>query len=112
MLVFNLTIHHLYGRVLSKFPGTRVVVYGDDGYIKAKLSVTLQVLTELKWVLKEDSDLDLIVVKTSVLPRDVSHQTVFDVAQIIIQTTPTLFHLSGEFSFTHRSTLQLSKTPS
>ena len=25
MLVFNLTIHHLWGRVLSKFPGARAV---------------------------------------------------------------------------------------
>ena len=25
MLIFNLTIHHLWGRVLSKFPGARVV---------------------------------------------------------------------------------------
>ena len=35
MLVFNLTIHHLWGRVLSKFPGTRVVAHTDDSYIKA-----------------------------------------------------------------------------
>jgi hypothetical protein len=48
MLVFNLTIHHLWGRVLSKFPGARAVAYADDGYIKAKLSVALQVLAELK----------------------------------------------------------------
>ena len=33
MLVFNLTIHHLWGRVLSKFPETRTVEYVDDGYI-------------------------------------------------------------------------------
>ena len=43
MLVFNLTIHHLWGRVLSKFPGARAVAYADDGYIKAKFSVALQV---------------------------------------------------------------------
>ena len=36
MLVFNLTIHHLWGRVLEKFPE---VAYTDDGYIKGKLSV-------------------------------------------------------------------------
>ena len=41
MLIFNLTIHHLWGRVLSKFPGARAVVYEEDGYIKVKLSVTL-----------------------------------------------------------------------
>ena len=51
------------------FPGTREVPYTDDGYIKDKLSVTLQVLTNLKCVLKEDDGLDLHVVKTSVLPK-------------------------------------------
>ena len=30
MLVFNLTIHHLWGRVLSKFPGSRVVAYTSE----------------------------------------------------------------------------------
>ncbi len=48
MLIFNLTIHHLWGRVLAKFQETRVISYDDDGYIKDKLSVTLQVLAELK----------------------------------------------------------------
>ena len=65
MSVFNLTIYHLWGRVLSKFPGDRAVTYTDDGYIKTKLSVTWQVLTELKRVLKEDADLELNVDKTS-----------------------------------------------
>ena len=74
MLVFNLTIHHLWGRVLSKFPGDRVVAYVDDGYIKAKLSVSLQVLTELKRVFKEDAGLGLNIHKTSVLPKGVSQQ--------------------------------------
>ena len=47
MLIFNLTIHHLWGRVLAKFQETRVMTYADGGYIKVKLSVALQVLTEL-----------------------------------------------------------------
>ena len=53
-----------------------MVVCEDDGYIKTKLSVVFQVLTELKRVLKEDDDLDnkqnyleLNVTKTSVLPN-------------------------------------------
>ena len=46
MIIFNLTIHHLWGRVLAKFQETRTISYSDDGYIKAKLNVTLQVLTE------------------------------------------------------------------
>ena len=32
MLIFNLTIHHLWGRVIAKFPETRVIVNADDGY--------------------------------------------------------------------------------
>jgi hypothetical protein len=67
MLIFNLTIHNLWGRVLVKFKEVRVVVYSDDEYIKGKLSVTFQVLTALKRVLKEDTGLDLNVSKTSIL---------------------------------------------
>ena len=53
MLIFNLTVHHIWGQVLAKFQGSRVVAYPDDGYIKGKLSVSLQVLVELKRVLKD-----------------------------------------------------------
>ena len=49
-----------------------MIAYADDVYIKTKLSVEFQVLTELKCVLKEDSGLELHVVKTSVLPKGVS----------------------------------------
>ena len=38
-----------------------MVVYADDGYVKSKLSVALQVLAELKHVLKEDDDLEFNV---------------------------------------------------
>ncbi len=41
------------------FSGARSVAYVDDGYIKGKLSVTLQVFAELKRVLKEDTGLEL-----------------------------------------------------
>ena len=44
-----------------------MVVYADDGFFKGKLSVELQVLTELKCVLKEDVGLEFNVSKTSVL---------------------------------------------
>ena len=49
-----------------------MVAYADDGYIKAKLSVAMQVLEELQRVLKEDAGLELNVAKTSVLPKGVS----------------------------------------
>ena len=70
MLVFNLTIHHLWGRVLEKFPEARAVAYADDGYIKGTLSVALQVLAEPKHVLKEDTGLELNIAKTSILPKE------------------------------------------
>ncbi len=59
MLIFNLTVHHIWERVLAKFQGARAVAYADDAYIKGKLSVVLQVLAELKRLLKEDSGLTL-----------------------------------------------------
>ncbi len=68
MLIFDLTIHHLWTRVLPKFQETRTIEYVDDGYIKSKLSIALQVLVEIKSVFKEDTDLDLNVSKTSILP--------------------------------------------
>ena len=49
-------------------------MYEDDGYIKVKLRVTLQILTELKCVLKEDGGLEINVSKTSVLPKGVTQQ--------------------------------------
>ncbi len=93
MLIFNLTIHHLWGRVLEKFQEARVVAYTDDGYIKGKLSVVLQVLAELKSVLKEDAGLELNVSKTSILPKDTTQEAAFDMSQTNMQTTPTIAHL-------------------
>ncbi len=60
------------------------------------MSVALQVLAELKYVLKQDAGLELNVSKTSILPKGVTAQAAFDVAQNIIQATPTLAHLSGD----------------
>ena len=98
MLIFNLTVHHIWGRVLTKFQGSRAVAYADDGYIKGKLSVVLQVLAELKRVLKEDSGLDLNISKTAVLSKTITQQALFDVARVFINNSPELIHLTGEFS--------------
>jgi hypothetical protein len=69
----------------------------DDGYInKAKLSIALQVLAELKTVFKADAGLELNVSKTSILPKGVTPQTTFDMARTIMETTPTLTHLTNE----------------
>ncbi len=74
-----------------------MVAYANDGYIKAKLSVALQVLTELKAVFKTDDGLELNVSKTSILPKGITTQAVFDMAQTIMQATPSLAHLSNDF---------------
>ena len=59
--------------------------------------MALQVLTELKTVFKTDAGLEFNVSKTSILPsKGVTAQTAFDVVQTIIQTTPTLVHLSND----------------
>jgi len=97
MLIFNLTIHHLWGRVLAKFPEARAIAYADDGYIKAKLSIALQVLAELKAVFKADAGLELNVAKTSILPKGVTAQAAFDMAQTIMQATASLDHLRNDF---------------
>ncbi len=77
-----------------------MIVYADDGYIKSRMSVTLQVLTEFKTVFKEDPGLEFNVSKTSILPKGVSVQSAFDVAQTIIQGTPVLTHLSNDVLLT------------
>ena len=96
-LIFNLTIHHLWGLVLAKFPETRTIVYVDDGYMKTKLIVTLQVLSELKRVLKEDVDLQLRISKTTVLPKGVSQEDVFDESQTITNVNPPSLTLARMF---------------
>ena len=96
MLIFNLTIQHLWGRVLAKFQEAWAIAYADDGYIKAKLSVALQVLAELKHVFKEDADLELNVSKTAILPKGVTQQVAFGVAQSIITDSSVLTHLKTD----------------
>ncbi len=98
MLIFNLTIRNLWGRVIKKFQEARSVAYADDGYIQGNLSVVLQVLVELKRVLKEDAGLELNVSKTSVLPKSVTQQAAFDVAHSIINNSPVLTQLRGDVS--------------
>jgi hypothetical protein len=97
MLIFNMTIQHLWCRVLAKFQEARAIAYADDGYIKAKLSVALQVLAELKHIFKEDAGLELNVSKTSI-SKGVTQQVAFDVAQSIITASPALTHISADLA--------------
>jgi len=49
MITFCLTVHHLWGRTLNKHhQDACAVAYADDSYIKAKLSVALEVLSDIK----------------------------------------------------------------
>ena len=79
------------------YRGLRSTQKADDGYIKAKLCTALQVLAELKAVFKADAGLELNVVKTSILPKGVTVQSVFDMTQTIMQATANLAHLRNDF---------------
>jgi hypothetical protein len=69
MFIFNLSIQHLWGRVLVKYHQVRVIEYVDDSCIKVRLRFSLEDLSKIKHVLKEDAGLDLNISKISVLPR-------------------------------------------
>ena len=73
MITLCLTVHHLWGRTLNKHhQDACAVAYTDYGYIKAKLSITLEVLSDVKHVLKEDAGLDLNFDKTKILVKGIS----------------------------------------
>jgi hypothetical protein len=70
------------------------VAYADDGYIKAKLSVALEVLSDVKHVLKEDAGLDLKFDKTKILVKGISAADAHAAAQHMITAELSLAHLS------------------
>jgi hypothetical protein len=70
------------------------MAYADDGYIKVKLSVTLEVLSDVKYVIKEDAGLDLNFDKTKILVKGVSAADVHAAAHRILNTDLPLAHLS------------------
>jgi hypothetical protein len=93
MIVFCLSIHHLWGRTLVKhYQDACAVSYADDCYIKAKLSVTLEVLSDIKHVLREDAGLDLND-KTTILVKGISAAEVHTAAQGLLTADPSLAHL-------------------
>ena len=52
MIIFCLSVHHIWGSTLAKhYQDACAVAYADDGYIKAKLSVALEVLSDIMHVL-------------------------------------------------------------
>jgi hypothetical protein len=84
MIVFFLSVHHLWGRTLNTHnQDACAVAYADDGYIKAKLSIALQVLSDIKHVLKEDAGLALNFNKTKILVKGISAADAHAAAQRI-----------------------------
>jgi hypothetical protein len=66
----------------------------DDGYIKAKLSVALEVLSDVKHVLKEDAGLNLNFDKTKILVKGISAADAHVAAQLVFNADLSLTHLS------------------
>jgi hypothetical protein len=94
MIVFCLTVHHLWGLTLAKHnQDACAVAYADDGYIKAKLSVNLEVLSDIKQVLKEDAGLALND-KTKILIKGISAADAHAAAQRLLIANLFLAHLS------------------
>jgi hypothetical protein len=72
MIVCCLIMHHIWGCTLAKHnQDACAVAYADDGYIKSKLSVAIEVLSDISLVLKEDAGLDLND-KTKILVKGIS----------------------------------------
>ena len=84
MIIFCLSVHHLWGRTLAKHQQDAcAVAYADDGYIKAKLSVALEVLSDIKHVLKEDAGFSSRVSRADAQPA----------AMRMLAANPSLDHL-------------------
>ena len=95
MIIFCLSVHHLRGRTLNKHhQDACALAYADDGYIKAKLSVALEVLSDVKHVLKEDAGLDLNLDKTKILVKGISAANAHAAVQHMINADLSLEHLS------------------
>jgi hypothetical protein len=95
MIVFCLTVHHLWTLWgLAKHNQVAcAVAYADDGYIKAKLSVALEVLSDIKQVLKEVDGLSLND-KTKILVKGISAADAHAATHRLLIADLSLVHLS------------------
>lgn len=83
------------GRNLAKHQqNAYAVAYGDDGYIKAKLSVALEALSDLKDPLRKDAGLDLNCAKTLILVKRTCAADAFVAARRTLTADPSLSNLS------------------
>ena len=92
MIVF--CIQHLWGRTLKHHQNACAVAHADDGYIKAMLSVALEVLSDIKHAFKQDAGLALDFNKTKILVKGISAADAHAAAQRMFATDPSLAHLS------------------
>jgi hypothetical protein len=81
---------HKWGKAKKKEDAE---AYANDGYIKAKLSVALEVLSDIKQVLKVDAGLALND-KTKILVKGISAADAHAAAQRLLIVDPSLAHLS------------------
>ncbi len=94
MIIFCLSVHHIWGSTLAKHhQDACAVAYADDGYIKAKLSVALEVLSD-----KEDAGLSLNFdstqkSKTKFLVKGISAADAHAAALRMLTANPSLDHL-------------------
>ena len=85
MIIFCLSVHHIWGSTLAKHhQDACAVAYADDGYIKAKLSVALEVLSDLKSTQKS---------KTKFLVKGISAADAHAAALRMLTANPSLDHL-------------------
>jgi hypothetical protein len=63
MLSFCLTIHPIWGRVMSRHPNARAVAFADDGFVHDTLQSDLHIWAELCYVFKEDARLVMQITK-------------------------------------------------
>ena len=95
MIVFCLSVHHLWGLTLNKHHQDEcTVAYTDYGYIKAKLSVALEVPSDVKHILKEDDGLDINFNKTKILIKGISVADTHTAAHHMLKADLSLNHLS------------------
>jgi hypothetical protein len=83
MIIFCLSIHHLWGRTMQSYTEDRAIAYADDGYIyiSAPLSVALRILADLKQVFKDDAGLELNMLKTQLLVKGISNHDAYSAAK-------------------------------
>lgn len=94
-IAFCLSIHHLWGRTLEKHQQDAcAVAYADDGHIKTKLSVALEVLLDRRDVLRKDAGLDLNFGKTQILVKGISAADEYAAVQRMLAADPSVLHLS------------------